>query len=123
MDEETEQFKKHIEKIKDSNTVVIVEGKRDRASLNSIGITNIVELTKKPLYQVVEEVSDSNGECIILTDLDKKGKEIYGKLSSDLQRHGVKINNDFRNFLFKKTKIRQIEGMDTYFKTNLQEQM
>src|SRR3989338_9249471 len=115
MDKEiTEQFHKHINKIRDSNIVIIVEGKKDRAALNKFGITNIVELTKKPLFQIVEEVADSNEECIILTDLDKKGKQIYGKLNSDLQRHCVKVNNEFRKFLLKSTKLRQIEGMDTY---------
>ena len=117
MNKETEEFIKHIEKIKNSNTIVIVEGKKDRAALNKFGITNIIELTKKPLFQIVEEVADSNEECIILTDLDKKGKEIYGKLNSDLQKHGVKVNNKFRNFLFKNTKLRQIEGMDTYMQS------
>ena len=115
MDEEAiEQFQNYIEKIKNSNTIIIVEGKKDRAALNKFGIINIVELTKKPLYRIVEEVADSNKECIILTDLDKKGKQIYSKLNSDLQRHGVKVNNEFRNFLLKNTKLRQMEGMDTY---------
>ena len=115
MNKETEEFNRHIEKIKNSNIIIIVEGKKDRAALNRFGITNIIELTKKPLFQIVEEVANSNDECIILTDLDKKGKEIYHKLNSDLQRHGVKVDNKFRNFLFKNTKLRQIEGMDTYF--------
>jgi len=114
MKHETEEFSKHIEKIKNSNVIVIVEGKKDRAALNKFGISNIIELSKKPLFQIVEEVANSNDECIILTDLDRKGKEIYGKLNSDLQKHGVKINNKFRNFLFKNTKLRQIEGMNTY---------
>ena len=114
MNQEIGEFSKHIEKIINSNVIIIVEGKKDRAALNKFGITNIVELTKKPLFQIVEEVADSNEECIILTDLDKKGKEIYGKLNSDLQKHGVKVNNKFRNFLLKNTKLRQMEGMDTY---------
>ena len=114
MNKETEEFTNHIEKIINSNIIVIVEGKKDRAALNKFGVTNIVELTKKPLFQIVEEVANSSEECIIMTDLDKKGKQIYGKLNSDLQRHGVKVNNNFRNFLFKNTKLRQIEGMDTY---------
>ena len=111
MNREIEEFNEHINKIRESNILIIVEGKKDRAALNKFGITNIIELTKKPLFRVVEEVSDSNKECIILTDLDKKGKELYGKLNSDLQKHGVKIDNSFRNFLFKNTKIRQIEGL------------
>ena len=111
MEELKGEFQELVDKSIVSNTLVIVEGRKDKIALNKIGIKNIVELSKKPLYQIVEEISDSNGDCIILTDLDKKGKELYGKLNSDLQKHGVKINNSLRNFLFKNTKIRQIEGL------------
>ena len=114
MNNNIDELKNHIELIKNSNTLVIVEGKKDRIALEKFGINNIIELNKKPLFQIVEEVSNSNEECIILTDLDKKGKEIYGKLNSNLQRHGVKVNNKFREFLFKNTKLRQIEGIDSY---------
>ena len=110
-----EDICRFIEKIKDSDMLVIVEGKRDTIALKKFGINHIIELSKKPLFQIVEEVSASNDECIILTDLDKKGKEIYGKLNSNLQKHGVKVNNKFREFLFKHTKLRQIEGIATYF--------
>lgn len=114
MNQKIEEIQSFIEKIKNSNTLVIVEGKKDKIALQKLGIKNIVELNKKPLFAVVEEISDSNEECIILTDLDKKGKEIFGKLNSNLQKNGVKINNKFREFLFKHTKLRQIEGIDSY---------
>ena len=104
-----------IEKTKNSGILVIVEGKKDRAALQRLGINNIIELSKKPLFQIVEEVADSNDECIILTDLDKEGKMLYSKLNSNIQKHGVKVNNKLREFLFKHTKLRQIEGIDTYF--------
>lgn len=114
MHKEMEKFNNLIRKITDSNVLIIVEGKKDRTALEELGLNNIIELNKKPLFQIVEEISDSNDECIILTDLDKKGKELYGKLNSDLQKRGVKINNELREFLFKNTKLRQIEGITTY---------
>ena len=114
MNKKIEEFNSFIEKIKSSNILVIVEGKKDRASLQKLGISNIMELSKKPLFQIVEDIANSNDECIILTDLDKKGKEIYGKLNSNLQKNGVKIDNRLREFLFKNTRLRQIEGIDTY---------
>ena len=117
MDKKIDELQAFIEKIKNSNTLVIVEGKKDRMALQKLGLSNIVELSKKPLFQIVEDISNSNKECIILTDLDKKGKEIYGKLNSNLQKNGVKINNKFREFLFKHTKLRQIEGIYTYLGT------
>jgi len=114
MEKILDELRNHIEKIKNSNTLVIVEGRKDRAALQKLGIENITELSKKPLYQIVEEIAASNEECVILTDLDKKGREIYGKLNSSLQRHGVKINNKLREFLFRRTRLRQIEGIDSY---------
>ncbi|MBI2101979.1 hypothetical protein HYT53_05205 [Candidatus Woesearchaeota archaeon] len=82
--------------------------------MEKLGISNIVELNKKPIFQIVEEISNSNEECIILTDLDKEGKQLYSKLNSNLQRHGIKVNNRFREFLFRNTKLRQIEGINSY---------
>ncbi len=103
-----------LDDIKNTNILVIVEGKKDKAALQKFGISNIMELSRKPLFSIVEEVSNSSRECVILTDLDKKGKEIYGKLNSSLQRNGVKPNNKLREFLFKHTRLRQIEGLGSY---------
>ena len=116
MDRKTEELWNLIEKVKSSGILVIVEGKKDRAALNKLGIDNVIELSKKPLFQIIEEVSNSNKECVILTDLDKEGKEIYGKLNSQLQHHGVNVNNKLREFLFRHTKLRQIEGIDSYIR-------
>jgi len=112
--QKTEEFLDFIDKIRASNIMVIVEGKKDKIALEKLGINNIVELSKKPIFQIVEEIADSNDECIILTDLDKEGKQLYSKLNSNLQKHGVKVNNRFREFLFKNTKLRQIEGIVSY---------
>lgn len=114
MKETTDKLLEWIETIKDSDKIVIVEGKEDKKALQKLGIMNIVQLNKKPLYKVVEELIEEGKEVIILTDLDKKGKQLYGKLNHDLCRFGVKVDNRFRNFLFKKTKLRQIEGLDSY---------
>ena len=110
-------FSEHINKIKQSNQLIIVEGKKDKKALQNFGINNVTELNKKPIFEIIEHISNNNKECIILTDLDKKGKELYGKLNSGLQQRGVKIDNNLRNFLFKNTKLRQIEGISSYIET------
>lgn len=115
MDEHLEEFRNLIKKIIDLDVLVIVEGKKDRAALQKLGIKNIAELSKKPVYQIVEQIANSSKECVILTDLDSEGKELYSKLNSGLQKYGVKIDNRLRNFLFRNTKLRQIEGIDAYF--------
>jgi 5S rRNA maturation endonuclease (ribonuclease M5) len=113
------EFLEHINKIKQSNALVIVEGKKDKIALQKFGIKNIIELNKKPIFEIIENISSKNKECVILTDLDKTGKQLYGKLNHGLQQFGVKVDNNFRNFLYKKTKLRQIEGLTTYMENNL----
>ena len=77
MDISEKEFLEQIEKIKQNNTLVIVEGKKDSKALESFGIKNIIQLNKKPLFVIIEEIYDKNKECIILTDLDKQGKKLY----------------------------------------------
>jgi len=101
-----------IEKIKDKTT--IVEGKKDKSALEKLGFTDIVTLSRKPIYKLIEEVAEKTKEAVILTDLDKEGKKLFGKLNSGLQDHGVKVDNRFRQFLFKETKLRQMEGILGY---------
>jgi len=100
------------EAINTSGKAIVVEGKNDEAALRALGLTKeIYQLSKKPLFEVIEGVSEKEREVIILTDLDKEGKKLYGTLSSGLQNHGVRIDNKFREWLFRNTKVRQIEGI------------
>lgn len=101
-----------LEDIKSKNLLVVVEGIKDRRSLESLGINNILTL-KKPLYAVVEEIASRAKEVVLLTDLDDEGKKLYHVLSRDLQKHGVKIDNRLRSLLFK-TEVRHLEGLQGF---------
>ena len=109
-----DEIMENIKKLRESSAVVIVEGIKDKLALEELELKNIVTLNKRPLFEVIEEVSDNYKECAILTDLDKEGKKLFGKLNSGLSQHGVKVDNNLREFLFKKTKLRQIEGLYSY---------
>ncbi|MDO8642334.1 MAG: toprim domain-containing protein [Candidatus Woesearchaeota archaeon] len=107
-------FREWLEKINTSNKLIIVEGKKDAHALCSLGVNNhVVMLSKKPLYAVVEDVAEKTTDVIILTDFDKKGKELYGKLKKSLIAHGVQVDNTFREFL-QNTGISHIEGLKTH---------
>lgn len=109
-----EDFDDFLEKFMASDKLIIVEGSKDKSALESLGITHIFTLNGKPIFQVIEEVADLAKECIILTDFDNEGKKLYGKLNSGLQRLGVKVDHNFREFLIKKTKLSHIEGILAY---------
>ncbi|MBW2991501.1 toprim domain-containing protein [Candidatus Woesearchaeota archaeon] len=97
-----------IDKLKD--LPVIVEGKKDKKALEAIGFKKVITLNKA-LYKVCEEISDK--KVMILTDLDKEGKQIYGRLKKDLNKRGVLVDDKLRNLLFR-TSLRQIEGLTHY---------
>jgi len=106
---------KWIEDINRLKHLIVVEGKKDKAALENIGIKNTIITLNKPLFQIVEEVAKDNTDVIILTDLDKEGKKIFEALSQGFHKFGVRMHNKPRDQLFK-TSLRQIEGIDTYIK-------
>ena len=106
-----------IEKIKKENLLIVVEGKKDKSALEQIGLKNIFVLDEngKSLLIKIEEISQRDKECIILTDFDKKGKEIYKLVKSELLQKGITLNNKLRNLLLK-SHLSHIEGIFTFLK-------
>ncbi|MCX6706803.1 MAG: hypothetical protein NT001_01535 [Candidatus Woesearchaeota archaeon] len=115
--EQKEKIEGWIRKIRDSGKIIIVEGQKDKASLISVCINkeSIITLNRnKALYSIAEEVAETGKDAIILTDFDKKGKELYGKMKKELARAGVNIDLQYREFLQKNTKLSHIEGLQRY---------
>lgn len=110
-----------LEALKDSKKLVIVEGKKDKLALEKLGVKRSIALSRKPVFQFVEEVSSKYKEVVILTDLDKEGKRLYHQLKQGLQKHGIKVDNKFRESLFKNTHLSQIEGICSYYKKHQSE--
>jgi 5S rRNA maturation endonuclease (ribonuclease M5) len=96
-----------------SDGVIIVEGKRDVKALAKLGISKTVIHLDAPLFKVIERVAERAKQVIILTDLDEEGRKLYHELSIHFQRLGVKVDDTFRNLLFR-TPLRHIEGLDTF---------
>jgi len=106
-----QQIKKH------KDYLIIVEGKKDKTSLENLNFKNIfvINETSKSLGEKVEEIQElvGKGKVCILTDFDKKGKQLHLLLKSKLQEIGVRINTTLRETLLKE-KISHIEGLSKY---------
>lgn len=115
-----EDIEEWIEKIRATEKAVIAEGIKDKKALISLGVNAklIFTLSKKALFEIIENIAENFKEAIILTDFDKKGKELYGRLKKDLVKNGVKIDNQFREFLQKNTKLSHMEGIIKYLENN-----
>lgn len=101
----------HLEKIQDKP--IIVEGKKDKIALENLGCKNIITLngSNAGLYNIIEKLPENCKEAVILTDLDKKGKQLYHRIKKILTVNKIKVDDRFRIYLFKETKVRQIEGL------------
>lgn len=99
-----------LEKIK--NELIITEGKKDKRVLEEFGCRNVITLDGRALFKVVEDLPKKCKRVCILTDLDREGKKLYSKLKNLCCKNGIKVKDSFRNYLFKKSRIRQIEGLN-----------
>jgi len=109
LNQDVEDLSEILEKNKDKLTVV--EGKRDKKVLCSLGFTKIVTINKG-LYETVEGIEEK--EVLLLTDFDSEGKQIAKKLNTFLQHLGYKVDKETRRkigFLFAKIRIKKIEEL------------
>lgn len=113
-----------IERLKgevSAGALLIVEGERDIASLRAIGIDgNIIAIKsgRRTLQETIDELSSANKEIILLTDFDRRGKELAERLSKSLNTMRVKVNLKFWRELcgLLNSDVKDIEGLATCLK-------
>ena len=106
-----ETLQEFIVNLKKCNKLIIVEGKKDKKTLKDLGITKTIAFSSFPIHNI-EKIHEK--EVIILTDLDYFGKKLHAILKKELQKRKIKVDEKFRTFLFKKTKISTIESLKHY---------
>jgi 5S rRNA maturation endonuclease (ribonuclease M5) len=115
-----EQLVEFVEEIDDK--LVLVEGKKDRIALKSLGVKNIILLNGRPLTELALHVSRScvspsepkgRKEVVILTDFDSEGKRLAARLDYLLKKHKVMVNSRLRRkfMQFGKNRIEDLKGM------------
>ena len=112
-----EIIEKIKEEIEEGKLIILVEGKKDKAALLHLGIKEkVFILNGKDIWNRLEDIANKNQkkDILILTDFDKEGKKLYGKITKDCEQLGMKINKKYREFFQKKTKASHVEGLDTY---------
>lgn len=98
-----------VDKLRSCGKLVLVEGKKDKNAMIRFGINNIVTVSQKPIYKIIDEVNSK--DVVILTDLDREGRKYYHKLKHHLQKSGIKVDNKFREFLIKNKITHYIESI------------
>ena len=106
-----------IAKLKDSETLIIVEGETDEEALAFFGIPNVESMNGKPLYMIVEDISEEHSEVILLTDLDKAGNNHHSRLRRELNQCGVQVDDRFRKYLAH-IGLAHVQGLKTYVRNH-----
>lgn len=129
MKNDPKQMREWLDKLIESDKLIIVEGLNDKKALNAIGVPLFrVKNLDTELYLFAEKIAEElitnspnkkTKQVIILTDRDVEGKKIYKKLKTFLTDNGVQIDNYFREFLFKNSDASHIEGIDSFFENKI----
>jgi len=82
-----------------SDWAILVEGKRDRKTLEKLGIVNVVDLKGRKFHDVAEYLSENYSGVVLLMDFDPEGEAIFSKLSRILAGYGLKVDGSFREEL------------------------
>ena len=106
---EIDKFKEYI---------IIVEGKKDVQTLKSLGFEKVyaIHLTGVSLRERVEQIMpfvEKKDRVCILTDLDKRGKQLYETLKPIFQELGARLDSTFRGILIK-SRVSHIEGLSSF---------
>jgi 5S rRNA maturation endonuclease (ribonuclease M5) len=112
------RLKNDLEKYKDY--VILVEGKKDVSAMKDSGFEKVyaIHQTGTSLRERIEEISSNierKERVCILTDLDKKGKQLYMIIKPILQELGIKVDSSLRGLLIK-AGVSHIEGFYTFMK-------
>lgn len=102
-----------LEEIKESDLLVIVEGKKDVNALKKFGIKSVK--LRGNLPQFCEHIQKSHKEVILLMDSDKEGRKLASILSKNLERLRVKTNKKYISIL-RNLGISHVEGIPRFVK-------
>lgn len=106
-----------LRELSDSGAIIVVEGRKDMASLRLLGINGEIRLaSQQPLLEFTDMLSKSKKEIILLTDWDNKGGIMARKIIQHLSNYGLLPNTVIRSKLrsLSKKSIKDIESLNNY---------
>ncbi|MDO8553436.1 MAG: hypothetical protein Q7S22_01405 [Candidatus Micrarchaeota archaeon] len=110
-----------LQRIRES--IVFVEGKRDKEALIALGCNaeNIYTISGN-LKQSCEQVMERNVKIVmILTDLDRRGNELAKRAGEELERYSITIDGTTRIEIARTLNLRFFEDLERKYLKFLEE--
>jgi 5S rRNA maturation endonuclease (ribonuclease M5) len=108
-----------LQELSDSGAIIVVEGRKDRGSLQLLGIQGEIRLaSQQPLLEFTDLLSKSKRDIILLTDWDNKGGLMARKIRQHLSNYGILPNTAIRSNLrsLSKKRIKDVESLNNYIR-------
>ncbi len=104
--------------------IILVEGRRDKASLEALGIRGTIAMaSQKQLLNLTESLSRQNDDIIILSDWDERGEEVARRAEVFLKSNGARPDCGPRKKLrlLTKKEVADVESLHGYIERLRQE--
>lgn len=114
-----ERYLEQLIQMSRDGAVTVVEGHKDAEALRCIGVTGAITCIKArraSLPDSINKLANMTSELILLTDFDRRGRELLGKMARNLEQKGKPPNLHFwlkLNGLISND-IKDVEGMVSY---------
>lgn len=108
-----EQLQEFINK----DSIIVVEGKRDIAALNSLGLHGDFRLaTHHSLINFCEDLVKTGKNIVVLTDWDRRGNILASKIVENLQSLGNNPDTRIRDLVISlvQKEIKDVESLPGY---------
>jgi 5S rRNA maturation endonuclease (ribonuclease M5) len=93
------------------DVTIIVEGKKDKKALNSLGLKNIIEISGKTIETLIESL-EKNQRYVVLTDFDEEGEKNNKIICEFLRKNKFDFNSRLRQTFKNSFGITQIEELN-----------
>ncbi len=102
---------------KSENTVVLVEGRKDRAALRRLGVQGSIVCMQSAGLSLVDFLDRlPDREVVLLVDFDEYGATLARKITQYLEEKRVKVNRAFWRKIrgLVRRYVKDIEGLPSY---------
>ena len=109
-----EEIKALLEKIKAEDSLIIVEGKKDRAALEGLGIEGdffLLSSQRTSFYESAEKIASKYDKVLLFLDLDKEGRKLSNTIKKYLGELGVKVDSSLGKRLLRLGDTQFVEGL------------
>lgn len=113
--ENYKRFKLLIEKLREFEGVILVEGMRDEVALRKLGVrAETIRVSSRLPLSEIALIASQYHEAMILTDLDEKGEELAKRLAQYLVGYKCRVDTRIREEL-KRIAKKDIKGIEDIY--------